>query len=92
MSFLCGNAFCADNRLGIGGAAKPLRSNGGGRAPRNPGKPDGLLASRNRQKVKNEALVYLPYKFTGKLYLVSVLIILCLVIFLILKKSQGTSD
>jgi len=40
VSFLYGNAFYADNRLGIGGAAKPLRSNGGGRAPRNPGKPD----------------------------------------------------
>jgi len=25
VSFLCGNAFYADNRLGIGGAAKPLR-------------------------------------------------------------------
>jgi len=39
-AFLLRNAFYADNRLGIGGAAKPLRSNGGGRAPRNPGKPD----------------------------------------------------
>ncbi len=40
MSFLCGNDFYADNRLGIVGAAKPLRSNGGGRGPWNPGKPD----------------------------------------------------
>ena len=38
--------FCKAGTAGIGGAAQPLRSNGAGRAPRNPGKPlkNGLLA------------------------------------------------